>query len=525
MDESGLISKAESYLAEIAQDKIDLDYIEDFDYFENLYFKLNDRLESLRKLKESMDSHGYKSPFRSLNRYGTGAVGETSLEELSENSRHNQLFRMKANAKKNVLGRVKSAINSHRIAIGNLNKYANIKCDACYKQYKIDEYNDLEGKCSCGSTNFSFKVNKDKTYRLEILPYLPLSGNYMVLMSEFTDWGRDAFKKVLNFLKQERRGVVKTIALVIKFKDSNGRWVHKNISLDSEYIENYEEEVRNRYGKDVRIEMLRFHRTKPAIIDDKYTRTALAIAYVKYAEDLVNQIKDSIFKKNISDFKRLNNYDNIIFKYNSLVPNFIEEHDQEGLEIWRQSEIEREFKNHGYLDSYGDIIRSLKRDLKNRENIEKNIFTNIPTALIKWDIFRYYLTTSYPNRKLDNGPFPNIRVDLDRQQRKVFQSSYSRTINTLNFETDLKIISIPDMDFILYEKFNFENLISNTHIKFYYPALGPALISLNSDLDIETLGNVFNVNDSKINKEINNINKVKQPKSEKSKAFLDLIKK
>lgn len=525
MDESSLISKAEKFLSEISNDEIALDSIDDFEYFKELYCKLDDRLDKLQQLKDSMDSQGYKSPFRSLNKYGTGMVGEVSLEEIGETSRHNQLFRMKANAKKNILGRVKSAIDAHRIALGNLNKYANIKCDSCYKQYKIDEYRQLDGECSCGSDKFSFKVNRDKTYRLEILPYLPLSGNYMVLMSQFSDWGRDAFKKVLNFLKQERKGVVKTISLVVKFKDSNKRWVRKNITLDSEYIENYEEEVRKRYGNNVRIEMLRFHRTKPAIIDDKNARNALAIAYVKYGEALVASIKDSIFKKNISDFKRINKYDDIIFKYNSSVPVFIEKHDTQGLELWRKGEIEREFKELGYMDKFGNLNRSLKRDLKKRENIEKNIFTNIPTALIMWDIFRYYLTTSRYNRQYVNGPFPTIRMDLDRQQRKVFQTSYNKAIATLNDETDLKIISIPDMDYILYEKFHLENLISKSNIKVYNPAIGPALISLNSDIDVKALGNAFNVNESKINKEIKNIGKLKKPKSEKSKKFLELIKK
>ncbi|MDO5849249.1 MAG: DUF530 domain-containing protein [Methanobrevibacter sp.] len=526
MEESRLISKAENYLSEIGEDKIVLDNIDDFEYFKELYFKLDDRLDKLLEFKDSMDSQGYKSPFKSLNKYGTGTIGEISLEEVSENSRHNQIFRMRANAKKNILERVKSAIDSHQIAIGNLNNYANIKCETCYKQYKIDEYKQLDGKCSCGCENFSFKVNKDKTHRIEIIPYLPLSGNYMVLMSQFSNWGRDAFKKVLNFLKQERKGLVKTISLVIKFKDKNKRWIRKNVTLDSEFIDNYEEEVRRIYGKDVRIEMLRFHRSKPAIIDDKNARNALAIAYVKYGEELVNEIRDSLLKRNISDFKRINKYDEIIAKYENNVPFFIEKNDIEGLEIWRNSEIEREFKELGYMDSFGNLTRSLKRDLKKRENIEKNIFTHIPVILIMWDIFKYYLTTSYHNRKYANGPFPRIRVNLDRQQRKAFQTNYNSVISILNRETNLKIISIPEMDLILHEKFHLEKLISDSNIKVNNPALGAALINhMNSDIDTKSLGNAFNINESKINKEVKNIEKLKKPKSEKSKKFLELIKK
>ncbi len=42
-------------------------------------------------------------------------------------------------------------------------------------------------------------------------------------------------------------------------------------------------------------------------------------------------------------------------------------------------------------------------------------------------------------------------LKLDRQQRKVFQTTFKKVINVLNEFTDLKIISIPDMDLILYK--------------------------------------------------------------------------
>ena len=107
MEESALVAKAEKYLKEISNDSISLDNIEEFENFKRLYYKLDDRLNSLQELKESMDAQGYTTPFTSLNKYGTKAIAEVSLEEMSENSRHNQMFRMKANAKKNVLDRVK----------------------------------------------------------------------------------------------------------------------------------------------------------------------------------------------------------------------------------------------------------------------------------------------------------------------------------------------------------------------------------------------------------------------------------
>ena len=525
MEESVLVNKAEKFLKEISNDSISVEDMDNFENFKNLYFKLDDRLNHLTKLKDDMDAQGYTSPFTSLSKYGTKAVSEVTLEEVSENSRHNQIFRMKANAKKNILDRVKSAIDSHKIAIGNLEQYGYVKCGSCYKKYSMSEYKHLGGKCSCGNEGFIFKINRDATHRIEIIPYLPLSGNYMVLMSQLSNCGRESLKKVLNILKQERKGLVKTISLVIRFRDENNRLIRKNVTLDSEYVDNYEEEVRRIYGNTVRIETLRFHRTKPAIIDDKHARNALAIAYVRYGESIINDIKDDILKRKVTDFKRIKIYDEIVAEYENKTPDFIDKYDLNAIDAWRTSKIQEKLTNLNYSDKFGTIKRSLRRDLKMREGIYKNIFENIAPTLILWDIFRYYMTTSFHARKTLIGPFPYIRVELDREQRKIFQTTYNKVISILNDFSDIKIIPIPEMDLLLYEKFKFEKQIKSSNIKFNQAALGAALIYENSDLELESISNAFNVNESKIKKEIKNIDKIKNPKSDKSKKFLDLIKK
>ena len=524
MDESVLVIKAEKFLKEIAADDISLDNIEEFANFKNLYFKLDDRLNTLKKLRRDMEVQGYGTPFTSLNKYGNKSIGEVSLEEVSENSRHNQMFRNKANAKKNILDRVKSAIDSHMIAIGHLEQFGYLKCDSCYKKYSISEYKGLDGKCGCKSESFSFKISRQKTFRIEIIPYLPLSGDYRVLMAELSKYGRNSFKKVINALKQERTGHVKTISPLFRYKDKNNRWLRKRLTFDSEFVENYEEELRKTYGKNVRIEKLEFHRTKPAIIDDKHARTALALGYVRYAEKIIKTMRDDIFKRQLSDFKRINNYDELIHKYSNYTPNFIDSFDVAEIENWRENKINEELKKLKYLNRNDELNRSLKRDLKTRETIERTIFENVAPALISWDIFRYYLTTSVSNRKLTTGPFPYIRVELDRQQRKVFAQNFPKVIDILNHFSDIKIIDVEDKDLILYEKFKFEKLMKNSNIKVNHPALGAAHLHLNSDIDLETISNAFNVNESKIKKEIKHIENIKNPKTDKSKKFLDLIK-
>ena len=525
MQESALVNKAETFLEEISNDPISLENIEDFEVFKNLYFKLDSRLNHLQKLKDDMDVQGYTTPFVSVNRYGTKTVSEVAADEIRETSRHNQIFITSANAKKNILDRVKSAIDSHKIALGNLEQFGYVKCNSCYKKYAMNEFKDMDGQCTCKSTSFSFKVSRELTHRLEIIPYLPLSGNYMVLMNELSQYSRESFKQVLNILKQERRGVVKTISPTIKFKDENNRLIRKTITLDSEYIDNYEEEVRKRYGANVRIERLRFNKTKPAIIDDQNARKALALAYVGYADEIISEIKDDILKRNLTDFKRINKYDEILDEFENQKPDFIDKYDQDAIEAWRKAQIEKRFRSLNYIDRYCNMTRSLKRDIKVRENIYRNIFKNIAYTLIIWDIFRYYFTTSNNARKINLGPFPYIRVELDREQRRVFQTTYEEVIEILKEFTDIRIINIPKMDLLLYEKFKFEKEMHNSKFKFNHVALGAALINQNSDIDLETISYAFNINESRIKKEIKHIDQIKNPKTDKSKKFLELIKK
>ena len=230
-------------------------------------------------------------------------------------------------------------------------------------------------------------------------------------------------------------------------------------------------------------------------------------------------------KRRLTDFKRITNYDNILAEYENKSPEFIDKYDVDAIDAWRKAQIENELLKYNYLDKFGNMKRSLKRDLKVRDNIFKSTFVNIASALITWDIFRYYMTTSNNSRKIDSGPFPYIRVELDREQRKVFQTTYTKVIDILDNFTDIKIVPVYEMDLLLYEKFKFEKQIKSSNIKFNHVALGVGLILENSDMDIKEISNAFYINESKVKKEIKNIDTIKNPRSDKSKKFLDLIKK
>ncbi|BBL61449.1 hypothetical protein MARBORIA2_03100 [Methanobrevibacter arboriphilus] len=548
MDESILISKTEKYLNEIQNEKISLEKISKLESFKSVYCKLTKRLSNLQEMREDMDLKGYTAPYRSLNKYGSTNSGDIAFEEMSEVNRHGQYFRMKATAKKNILDRVKSAIDAHKIAIGHLEEFGIFKCESCSKSYKpsafielskkesannknienkeniskLEEKKEEKEECSCGCTDFKFEINKTGVYRLEIIPYLPLSGNYMVLMSEMTSWGRESFKKVLSILKQERKGVVKTVSAVIKFKE-NDRWIRKRVSLDSEYVDSYEEEIRKEYGKNVRIEFLQFHRTKPTIINDKHARTALAIGYAKYAENIVQNNKESILKDKISNIYKLAKYDEIVRDVKLQRPKFVVGEDS--LEEWRRFETENRLKTVGLMSKRENLDPQLKQDINKRKNVEKRVFSEVASTLILWDIFKYYLTTSQDRRKRYGGPFPYLRSDIDRKQRRIFENMNKEVVNILKNNENEKIIELNNMDLLLNKKFNLEKKIKGSNIKINYVSLGAAIISSNCNIPVSLSSKTFDVTEKSVENEIKNINTFKRPKSDKTKKFLEMIKK
>lgn len=521
MEESSMITKSEKFLNEIEKNSLNLDNLKDLNSFLDIYLEFTSRLEKLQIMRESMDESGYTAPYRSLNRYGSSFSNEVEVEEISEINRHNQYFRMKASAKSNSLDRVKSAIDAHKIAIGNLEEYAKIKCKKCSRSYRISSFVNNNYMCKCGCDDFEFRINHQGIYRLEIIPYLPLSGNYMVLMSNLSYWGRESFKRILNILQQKRKGVVKTVSPIIRIYE-NGREIRKRVSLDSEFADSYEEEVRRRYGSNVRIERLEFHRTKPAIINDKHTRTALALAYARHSEDIITKHEQEILEQNFDNLDKIEIYDDILNSIKLENPDFIENSDD--LEEWREQKTIKFFKELGLMDKYGNLNHGLSKDLDKREKIRDTIFANIGPTLILWDLFKYYLCTSNDRRKRYGGPFPYIRGDIDRQQRKIFQNPHKNVVKLLQEKENEHILAVPEMDLILFKKFKLEKQIKNSNIKLNYMALGPAIVFRASDkFSIPEVAFAFKVPKKAVINEIEKVKNIQRPRSKNAGKFLDLI--
>ena len=167
----------------------------------------------------------------------------------------------------------------------------------------------------------------------------------MVLMSQLTPLGRESFKMIMKLLKQERKGVVKTVSLVIKVMES-GRWIRKRVTQDADDNLNYESELRKKYGPNVRIEFLQFQRKKPTIINDKHTRTALALAYSRFSEKFLKKFADEILNEHLNNLEMVELYDDLFLKAESFNP-ILWEADETVSEA-RKMEFNRLLIDHGY---------------------------------------------------------------------------------------------------------------------------------------------------------------------------------
>ncbi|MDR2544444.1 MAG: DUF530 domain-containing protein [Methanobrevibacter sp.] len=527
MDESTLIIETERYLKEIEDETIDLINISNFSTLKVVYIRFKNRLEKLQELRSDMEMKGYTSPYRSLSKYGFNAQVDQNYEELFENNKHNQIYRTKASSKKNIFNRVKSAIDSHKIAIGHFEEYAFVKCEKCSKKYRVSDFFKSDDNydfdnCDCSSNDLTIEILENGIHRLEIINYLPLSGNYMVLLSRLSDLGRESFKKILKYLKQEKNSSVKTVSVMIKFK-KNDRWIRKRINLDSEYSDSYEEKIREDYGKDVRIELLQFYRSKPNIINEKHTRHALALGYAGFSQELIDKNRETILNNYVSDFRTLKEYDKIVEEVNNTEPKPFFDFDT--VEEWREFEIGRILRNKGLMDDNGNIKRRLSKDIKIRENLKKNIFTQVAPTLILWDIFRFYITKSKDMRRRYKNPFPYLREDIDRKQREIFTLINNNAIKFLKKYNNESIIQIRSMDFILHKKFKLEENIKGIRFNIDNVALGGAIILHYSNLDTDTVSDLFSISKESIEKELKNLELIEKPRTQRSKDFLSMIKK
>jgi len=521
MEEPALIAKSEKFLETIKARKINIDDIIKPENFIKTYLYFRSNLEMLQRMKEKMELKGFKSPYRSVAIYGP-PLKEMKVEDLHDIRRQTQYFRMRASIRKNILDRVNSAISSHKIALGHLEEYSFLICERCDKSFRINELSefDLENfKCKCGS-KFELKFDKGTVKRLEIIPYLPLSGDYMVKISQLSLWARESFKEIIGLLKNERSGVITSATMIVKILES-GRWIRKRITIENIDNIDYEKKMKDEYGPHARIEFIQFHRKKSTIINDRHIRTALALGYCGFAQDFIARIEDDIFNKRLKNPQKVKEYDKILKEARRYSPPFIRESKE--LEEIREKRLKDLLIQEGLADKNGNLKPELKSDLELRDCIIKNIFSKIPVTLILWDITCYYLTTSYDRRSKYAGPFPGLGPVLDRRQAETFNRIDKEAIRLLK-EYGEKIFYIKNPQRLLLKKFEIEERIKGLHMKVDPRAFGAALVSLESDISNERCASVFSVTLDQLKREKENIKTLDRPSTDKARLFMEMIK-
>jgi len=518
MEEPALIAKSEKFLENIKTHRINPDDLTDPEGFIQTYTYLRSNLKKLQKIKKRMELKGFKTPYRSVTIYGPPLKGELKAEDLYDIRRQTQYFRMKASLKKNILDRVNSAIASHKIALGHLEEHGTLTCERCRKTFRLGELSEDElRECECGSA-LQVKFEEGNIKRPEIIPYLPLSGDYMVKISQLTPWARESFKEIIRLLKDEKSGTITSATMIVKVLKS-GRWIRKRMTIeDIDHID-YEKKLKQEYGPHARIEFIQFHRRKSTIINDRHIRTALALGYSGFVQDFIAEREDEILKKRLRKPQLVKRYDEIQEEAKGYSPPFIEGKE---LEEIRKRRLEDLLIQEGLADENGNLKPDLKSDLEVREKIIKNIFSRTPTTLILWDITSYYLTTSHDRRSKYAGPFPGLGPVLDRRQARIFNNMDREAVKLLR-EYGEKIFYIKNLQKLLLKKFEIEEKIKGLHMKINQRAFGAALINLESDIDEKTCANIFHVTLDELKKEKKNIKALRKP-ADKARLFMEMIK-
>lgn len=532
-----LVTQSEKFLKKIQSKPIIAESIEDFDSFIEIYTYLKTNLDELQNLRNKMEIRGFTSPYSALKRFGkNGSANSPEIipDDVHDQSRHAQYFRIKASNKKNILDQVKSAIASHKIAIGHLEEYATITCKKCGQNYKkntiekILELNDdfkIEHiHCECSSEEFEIHPNNSGICRLELIKYLPLGGEYLLKRSQLTKYSLEAYRSIIKVMKQEKRGLVKSVTVIAKVKDEKtNKWISKKANIDYADESNYELELRKRYGSNVRIELLQFNHKKPSLINDKYVQNALAIAYLQYSENIVNQNIDDIIPLHIKNMDKINTYRKIIEEARNDASKLAREA-EERIELEEELKYIK-LKKNNLMNKDRVLDRELREALEKKVSIKKHYYMETPKTLLLWDIFKYYLTTTESRRNNYSGPLPNLRPNLDSNQIKVFEYVFPKDIVNLLNDYDENITSLNNMKETIQYKSELETKIKNLHLKPNQEAIGAVAIHNKCDLSLNKSAELLHVDPKEAVKEKNALNKIEKPTTKKAKKFLELINK
>ncbi|UXM84298.1 DUF530 domain-containing protein [Methanococcus aeolicus] len=365
-DSSSLIKRCNEYLTELQQFREYLLELRanktniDKSTYDEITNKLKENLEILEDLKEKMEICGFDTPYM-----GVGTLKGCDDSDIYEIKNYSSHLRRMVDEKKGALERVRYAIISHKMAIGNLSDDA-------------------------GNKNIIF--------------FLPYGGAYKELLMQLPSIFIKSYKKILNIFELNHKGVLSSITMSIVVIE-NGKRKFKRIKIEDE---DYDAYIEKRYG-DALITSLKKNYSKNKLITDSYVKKTIVLAYLlTYADDIEKEIN-----------KRLNNtlskhQRDMIVKYLEITANYDCEYIDGGVIDFRRmdeirlkkQELNEELEKYGLFKD-GKIID----ELQNALNIEKNIYDEvcyeIPMKYLSNDLFKYYLYNT-PDERSRSNMFPSI---------------------------------------------------------------------------------------------------------------------
>jgi len=263
-------------------------------YFLEIYRILLKDYDDLDLLRNDIEFRGgVYTPYPTPRMMGTTAVRETPEEHPSEIGylmRYAKIRSVQISAIKAIIDRLRAALAAHRIAINHLTEYCAVWCQDCGKflRGKTALKAISTNRCqNCGSSKILFTPNSAGVFRIELIPYLPLSGDYMRRITQLSSYARATYGRITRYLRESVGRSVKSFSIIVRVR-AGDKIFRRRVRFSTEAREavNYEAVIRERFGPSARIESIRYRRTQPVLLNDRYTRACIALAYVSLTYDV-----------------------------------------------------------------------------------------------------------------------------------------------------------------------------------------------------------------------------------------------
>ncbi|WP_459202559.1 DUF530 family protein [Methanococcus sp. CF] len=363
MDSSVLIKECNDFLDCLSNFGDNLkDFEKNKDSVNSISETLENNLKTLENFREKMELQGFDTPY-----IGVGRLKGGEDDDIYEIINYSSYLRRMVDEKKGSLERVKYAIVSHKIAIGNIEE---------------DDGNK------------------------KILAHLSYDGSYKEMLSKIPPFFIKAYKRILNAFETEGKGILTSITLSLVILE-NGKRKFKRIKIEEEDYEGY---IKKTFG-DAIITSLKKNYSKNKLLNDQYVKKILSLAYLSaYANEIIEKIDEKL-KETLSDEERC-----IVKKYRMICSDIKGDTCESGIIDVRAMEESKLKKMNLKIDleekglyRNGKPLKELKDSLEMEEEIFENISLDVPLKNLSKDLLTYYLKKSADERTRSNQ-FPSILV-------------------------------------------------------------------------------------------------------------------